>query len=296
MLGDVWEGMCGRGCVGRAMHRNMGRRNDQHHSLPVSMRRDLIFAALCGCMLLLVGGSNAMYTGIASCDSTPVLPAAVAVDLLSHGLILKSWTFPRHSPEYDLVKTMGDIKVETAPRAPSTAFDWKGVNAALSRSGVLHLPGLHARALSSACPMDITRNYILHQLNTTQDWDEEWSSHHQEYPIYTPDCPSRVSAFDMLLVLGSPDQLRMVLTEYDHLVRAYLTRARTFEHRSPYKVLAGAAIIHPIRYAEKMMILEEYFSSILADDDTEFDHDDDTDIDDDDGYVDTICTAECVRL
>lgn len=193
------------------------------------------------------------------CDDTCVTNTAHAVP---HAFVRAGFNYnftglPDNSPELLLLKKVHCLYLDNLMTMDASARDWTQVSDALALGlKRINSPALHAKFVSALCPLEITSEYIRSQLNQPEDWIKEWVVG-DDIPVYTEDNVDRVTVLDMLLVLGSPEQLHEVLYEHGALMKAYVRRALKFEHRTPAYML-DAPSVAPSDKENKTAILENY--------------------------------------
>lgn len=161
------------------------------------------------------------------------------------------------SSERALIEAVEDVYGRFGtPFLSPEAYDWKRVREALHKCPPMAIPQLHAAFLSRASHINLTREYIESELRTSEPWLAEWADH-DPAPLYGTGCASRVSALDMLLTLGSLEQVYTALFEYGDAVEEYVRIAVGFVGRHPLRVL-GTSSVAPAEKAVKELALIVY--------------------------------------
>lgn len=207
--------------------------------------------------LVCFGHAGALSYGEGTCMHRDTTAHQVAVNLQTAYRSSLYAPMMAGSSERALIEEIEDVygRFGTPFLSPS-AYDWKRVRAALRKCPPMAIPQLHAAFLSRASHINLTREYIESELRTSEPWLAEWAGH-DPAPLYGTGCASRVSPLDMLLTLGSVEQLCMVLFEYGDAVEEYVRTAVGFVDRHPLRVLSTSNIA-PTEKVDKEILLVIY--------------------------------------
>lgn len=215
------------------------------------------YLALFAIVLVCLGHAGALSYGEGTCRHRDTTAHQTAVDLQTAYKSSLYMPMMAGSSERALIEAVEDVYGRFGtPFLSPDAYDWKRVREALRKCPPVAIPQLHAAFLSRASHINLTREYIESELRTSEPWLAEWADH-DPAPLYGTGCASRVSTLDMLLTLGSLEQLDVALFEYGDAVEEYVRIAVGFVDRHPLRVL-DTSNIAPTEKASKELSLVVY--------------------------------------
>ncbi len=137
--------------------------------------------------------------------------------------------------------------------------NWGTYKVLISESTKMLMPAAYALCLSRSSPLDVSKAFIERHLDTEEDWKREWNASDNACPDSTADNAHRVSAFEILLIMGSVAQLTMVLNDFGELVGGHVRASFHYELHHPRRVLSAEYM--PLAEAnEKYAILADFVS------------------------------------